>query len=195
MQQGLVVLEDGRLALGNFTNSKWLCDELHNGDTEAWSFVEANYAQKYARKFDDEHLKKIGLEGEKWVLEQYKSSLGTEFVGGVRQVSLTDDTLGFDIVTSSLRYRGQYIHIEVKTTVRASPRFEFYLSRNEYEVGLKDPKWVLLLVRKQSGLFEVFGHVHHGSLVNLVPEDVDKSGSWASAKLSLDSSDVHNSLP
>jgi hypothetical protein len=195
LQQNLVVLEDGRLALGDPNNSTWLCNELRRGDTAAWSFVEASYPAKTARKFDDQHLKEIGLEGEKWVVEQYREKLSAEFLDRIRHVSVTDDTLGFDIASPSIQYKSRYLHIEVKTSVRATSKFEFYLSRNEYEVSRKDQNWVLLLVRKQAGLYEIFGHAYHSTLHGLVPIDVDDSGSWASAKLSLASADVFRGLP
>ena len=195
LKQNLIVLEDGRLALGDPNNSTWLCNELRRGDTAAWSFVEASYPAKTARKFDDQHLKEIGLEGEKWVVEQYREKLSAEFLDRIRHVSVTDDTLGFDIASHSIQYKSRYLHIEVKTSVRATSKFEFYLSRNEYEVSRKDQNWILLLVRKQAGLYEIFGHAYHSTLHGLVPIDVDDSGSWASAKLSLASADVFRGLP
>lgn len=195
LQQNLIALEDGRLALGDPNSSTWLCNELRKGDKAAWSFFEAAYPAKSARKFDDRHLKEIGLEGEKWVVEQYREKLSAEIFDRIRHVSVTDDTLGFDIATPSMKYNSRYLHIEVKASVRATSKFEFYLSRNEYEISLKDQNWILLLVRKQAGLYEVFGHAYHSALASLVPVDVDDSGSWASAKLSLGSADVYHGLP
>ena len=86
-------------------------------------------------------------------------------------VSLRDDTVGFDLVTPSVQYPEHLHHIEVKTSVRPTNYFEFFISRNEYEVGAVDENWVLLLVRKDQGIFNVFGHVFHSSLVALAPKD------------------------
>jgi hypothetical protein len=195
LQQGLVAMADGRLALREPGESTWLLGELRRGNKEAWSFFETSYPEKYARKFDDSHLAEIGREGEEWVVTQYKTELSTDSRSMVRHLSLTDDTLGYDIAAPSLKYDDYYLHIEVKTSVRCAQRFEFYLSRNEYEVSSQDPNWVLLLVRKERGQFKVFGHTQHAALAQLVPVDTHDAGSWASARLSLASSDVYQGFP
>lgn len=195
LQQGLVRITNERLSVGEIEAGSSLAAELLNGDGAAWDFVEKNFSETSARKFDDKHLKKIGLDGESWVVNEYRNRLPNSMCDRVIHVSLKDDTAGFDIVAPSLNYETHIQHIEVKTSVRRATHFEFYISRNEYEVGASDERWVLLLVKKEEGSYLPFGHLFHSSLVSMVPKDVTDIARWQSVKIRLSSSSVFEGLP
>lgn len=195
LQQGLVRIINDRLSLGAIDAPSWLTAELLNGDGAAWAFVEKNFSETSARKFDDQHLKEIGLDGESWVVSEYRHRLPDSMHEKVIHVSLKDDTAGFDIVAPSLNHEAHIQHMEVKTSVRRTAYFEFHISRNEYEIGASDERWVLLLVKKEEGSYFPFGHLFHSSLVSMVPKDVSDLARWQSVRIRLSSSAVFKGLP
>lgn len=73
------------------------------------------------------------------------NKLGSELSTNVRQVSLEDDSLGYDII--SFTEDGEEKHIEVKA-VRNKPAltFRFYISENEVSIARKDPNYHLYIV-------------------------------------------------
>lgn len=62
----------------------------------------------------------------------------------VKQVSLKDDSLGFDIL--SFNEEGKEIHIEVKATVSNPDKVDFYISDNEFQVAQKDDSYAIYLI-------------------------------------------------
>ena len=122
---------------------------------------------------------RIGLLGEWHIYDSEREKLtaaGLEaLAAGVRLVSLTDDSLGFDVL--SFDESGEELHIEVKTTQRDSHSdFGFWLSANEHSKALEDPRW---------RVFRVWGidaSPHHQDLGNVVRDRVDtwtiQTGSW-----------------
>jgi hypothetical protein len=64
------------------------------------------------------------------------------------QVSRISDHLGYDVIAP--RLDGHPRRLEVKTTRRRRWRGEVFLSRNEYEVGLRDPDWALVVVESDT---------------------------------------------
>ena len=195
LQQGLVRLASERLILGNLETSAWITEALRNGDGKVWGFADKNFQRASGRKFDDEHLKQIGLEGESWVVDEYRRRLPDSLCDIVVHVSLRDDSAGFDLVAPSVLYVDQLHHIEVKTSVRPTSYFEFFISRNEFEVGAMDDSWVLLLVRKEQGAFKLFGHIFHSSLAAFAPTDVGDNARWESLKVRLHQSETFPGLP
>ena len=195
IQQGLVRKSSDRLILGSLETSEWITEALLSGDREVWGFVDRNFSGENARKFDDTHLKQIGQEGEIWVVDEYRRRLPDSMSLKVVHVSLRDDTVGFDLVTPSVQYPEHLHHVEVKTSVRPTPYFEFFISRNEYEVGAVDENWVLLLVRKDQGIFNVYGHVFHPSLAAVAPKDSVDFACWSSMRVRLDPSHTFPGLP
>lgn len=85
---------------------------------------------------------------EKIVIKYEKNELGKILpskVDDIEQVSLTDDSLGYDIL--SFNEDGSDKHIEVKA-VRNKPTltFRFYISENEVLIAKQDPNYNLYIV-------------------------------------------------
>lgn len=102
-----------------------------------------------ARTVDSELLARIGAEGEECVVTACRAYLigqgRKDLAEKVQRVSLFDDTLGYDVTATDLtavRHR-----LEVKTTTNPHGSVTIYLSRNEVEVGLHDPRWCVVIVR------------------------------------------------
>lgn len=164
---------------------EWLSEQLMEGDKEAWeSFETLDYAGRLGRKFDQQALVALGLEGENFVMEYLKSQIPTEFHDAIVHVSLKDDSLGYDIVTPNPEDLSSMLFLEVKTSSRPGPNFTCYLSRNEFSVS-KSAGWRLLMVQKQSGSFEIVGSITRASFVHAVPVDLDPIVRWESIRLTL----------
>lgn len=90
-----------------------------------------DFSQKHKRLAD------IGNKGEEIVVAREKETLqDTDFYRNVKQVSLVDDSLGYDV--RSFELDGQEKQIEVKsTTQKKSSRLKFYLSENEFQKAQK----------------------------------------------------------
>jgi len=112
----------------------------------------------YAPDFQEELAKRqrraaererIGLLGEQYVCETERQRLRAagldRLAAKVRIVSLTDDSLGFDVL--SFDESGTELHIEVKATQRGSHMDTgFWLSANEHTRALEDPSWCVFRV-------------------------------------------------
>lgn len=195
LQNEMVRIADNRLVLGRLDQSHWFAQLLRNGSMVAWELTSDFFPSQAIRKFEAEHLEEIGLEGEKWVFECYSRLLTCSDAERMKHVSLVNDTLGFDIVTPSLENMSRIIHIEVKTTNRPVQNPRFYLSRNEFEVGLKDPNWVLVMVQKIGGEYRIFGHCFASQLEEYMPMDTSDYSVWESVKVTLVSAMVRPGLP
>lgn len=81
----------------------------------------------------------------KYELEYLAGANKKEYSEKISQVSLKDDTLGYDILSFDIF--GKEKHIEVKG-VRNTPnsKFVFYISSNEMEIAKNDPSYHLYIV-------------------------------------------------
>lgn len=195
LQHQIVCIADERLMLGQPDQSAWFSNLINNGSQKAWKLLDGYFPSEIVRKFDAEALMELGLAGEKWVVNEYTNCLKLHDSDLVKHVSLINDTLGFDIVTPSLILAGKDLHIEVKTTSRPGGKVSFYLSRNEFEVGMTDPRWVLLIVQMIDGDFTVFGHCFASQFETILPEDRVDFATWNSVKITLQTTDVVRGLP
>lgn len=141
------------------------------------------------RLFDDARLKLIGSIGEEVVVLKARGdliSLGhPELAEKVRQVSLYNDTAGYDIVAPCLDLSQRLL--EVKSTTKDSDPLIVYLSRNEADTGLSRPNWWLVAclvddVENRHG--EVIGWISGISLADHFPSDA-VHGAWESTRLSI----------
>jgi Domain of unknown function (DUF3883) len=138
------------------------------------------------KRFDDARAREIGQNGERLVLELLRSELNSlgypHLARAVRQVSLESDQLGYDI--SAPRIDGPRRLIEVKATpVDPGDGMTVYLSRNEFETGLKYRDWSLVLVRltdPEGSQGEVLGWCPASALAPLAPADT-ASARWEKA--------------
>jgi hypothetical protein len=141
-----------------------------------------------ARRHDAALLAGIGLAGEEHVEQQCRDELGAaakpELSSQVSRVSAISDVLGYDVVAPTLA--GTMRRLEVKTTRRSGWRTEIYISRNEFEVGLADPDWALV-VCEMDGDDDVttVGWCRADAIRGLVPADQHAHGRWVNANLLL----------
>lgn len=193
-EQGFVKLESGQLVLGALSPAPWLTEGLINGDNESWEFCDA-YPTK-ARKFKPDlfNLEQIGREGEEFVVSWLKENLGLHLHSSIIHTSLTDDSAGYDISSPSIKLQ-ERILIEVKTSTRPGDDFTFHLSRNEWNVALRNPNWYIVLVKKFQGHFGLFGYLNSESLVDYYPHDQHQNFQWSSAVGNLGPDDVFSGFP
>ena len=149
------------------------------------------------RVVDQRRLKELGSAGEDAVVAACRKHLEdrgrADLAAVVDRVSLRSDQLGYDVTspdTGGLRHR-----IEVKTTQGIPGDFEFYLSRNEATVGLRDPMWSLVAVRRTlASEFEVFGWCRAAAFAPYLPQDGDR-GRWESVRITMPDELLASGLP
>lgn len=115
---------------------------------------------------------------------------------GVQRVSLVDDQAGFDVFAPTIT--GMARQLEVKTMGRPPVgTFRFFISRNEYETGRREPRdWALVACHLQlepTSPVKLLGWCRAQSLVEYVPED--GSGRWTEALVHLPITRLQQSLP
>ncbi|PTR22926.1 uncharacterized protein DUF3883 [Rhodococcus sp. OK519] len=139
-------------------------------------------------KVDTAARERVGAAGEAALLVLLSQTLD----GRVDQVSSRSDGFGYDIDVSLGEISA---HLEVKSTTRLG-RFTAYLSRNEYQVMLRDHHWVLVTVRLTAD-FEIagIGSVPNAWIAANVPRDTSPYGSWASCKLEVPAEVIANGIP
>lgn len=151
-----------------------------------------------ARTIDTEERRKLGVTGEEAIVRACRAELeaagAEEAACAVRRVSLVSDELGYDVVAP--RLDGSERRLEVKATRSSGREVTIFLSRNEYEVGLADPDWYLVLARiRLDGRSDVAGHTSASALTPLLPTDTSREGRWQVTQLRLDIHDLRAGLP
>jgi hypothetical protein len=194
VEQGFISIRGDRLVLGNLSPAPWLLDGLATGTTEAWEICDSY--PRVARKFspDEVSLSLIGFQGEEFVMSRIQEALPYRLHQGIKHVSLTDDTAGYDISFLGSTGRERQ-HWEVKTTSRSSENFNFFLSRNEWNSARVIPNWYLVLILKNSEGHTVFGHLDGLSLVSYFPLDSHPRFRWSVTKGALEPDEVFTGLP
>lgn len=148
--------------------------------------------------FDDSARKALGTRGEEAVVEMLKEELvgfGRErLANDVRRVSLVSDALGYDIVAPQLDETKR--RIEVKTAGRAGEGLvKIYLSRNEAEVGRRDPAWSLVICRLGADeAISIVGWCRGSALEPYLPSD-RPAGRWVQAELEIPEAILIAGLP
>ncbi|WP_434992153.1 protein NO VEIN domain-containing protein [Arthrobacter sp. Ld5] len=108
--------------------------------------------------------------------------LEAKWPGEIKRVAATDDGYGYDI--SALVNDVEW-HLEVKSTTRRG-RLSFFLSRHEFETGLSDKYWRLLVIGLDDGLRAIcVAEVDNAALRKFAPGDRATSASWTSARFDL----------
>ena len=130
------------------------------------------------RKVDAEALARIGSAGELGLI----TLLEARWPGSTAHVASLDDTAGYDI---TLTVEDTTWHLEVKATKRQG-RLVAYLSRNEYDTGLSDPRWRLVVVGLRQDLtLAALATVRREVCGDRAPRDTHEAAGWASAKYEL----------
>jgi uncharacterized protein DUF3883 len=143
----------------------------------------------FARLFNDSHFKLVGSIGEDIVMQHARTELKSfghpELASKVRQVSLYDDTAGYDVAAPCLDLSDRML--EVKSTTRDSDPLTVFLSRNEADTGLERANWSLVAclvddIENRTG--HVIGWLSGVLLSEHLPTDA-VHGAWESAQLSI----------
>lgn len=138
------------------------------------------------RRHNAQALAALGAIGEEYVFECCRAELRTldapNLAAQVARVSLVSDQLGYDILAP--RLDGSPRRLEVKTTRRLRWRGEVFISRNEFETGLRDSNWALVVVEIGSdGKPFLAGWCPAKNLAAILPGDRHPHARWASASL------------
>ncbi|MFI6796076.1 protein NO VEIN domain-containing protein [Streptosporangium canum] len=92
------------------------------------------------------------------------------------------DGLGYDVAVAG---DGFHLNFEVKSTTRRG-RLTVYLSRNEYEVMLTDPRWRLVVVLVgQDTRADAVGTIDAEWITHHAPIDVSSLGRWESVRFDI----------
>lgn len=137
-----------------------------------------------------------GAAGEEAVVEACRAelvSLGRpDLARKVMQLSLLDDTLGYDV--SAPTVNDQVRLLEVKTTGRPTDAvFPFFLSRNEFDVGRDEKAWALVACAVIRDSASIMGWCRASALVPYLPDD--RRGRWTEAFLQLPRSILLDGIP
>lgn len=196
ISEGIVKLENRLLRMGNLSNIGKISSALQSGNKWAWKFLKNSHLEQIEEKiFDYNQLKAIGDRGERFIVELLQSKLPKPVHKNIEQVSLRDDSLGFDIICPSLTDYEKLVCLEVKTTTRPDRDFNFFITRREYEVSQKRDQWRLVLVRISNDEPVLVGHVSRHVLCDRVPKNADENVSWATLKVKCKDEWIEESLP
>jgi hypothetical protein len=151
-----------------------------------------------ARTVDAKERSAIGAAGEAAVAEACRDELSAlgheERAAEVRLVSEISDELGFDVAAP--RCNGTLRRLEVKTTRSAAPVVTVFVTRNEFETGVVDPDWHLVVVRSfRKGGHSILGHLAAEKLEGLMPRDSGDAGRWQVARVRLSLAGLSEGLP
>lgn len=149
-------------------------------------------------RYDPEGDIKLGNIGEELVLAECRAELSAAGRGDlaerVQRVSLISDQLGYDIVAPTLGEGSR--RMEVKTTRSSNEVIQVMISRNEAEVGVRDPWWALVVCRiSREDTPSIVGWCRGDALKPVLPTDQDPQARWASAVLRLRTSQLTPGLP
>ena len=195
ISDGVILICDKRLTIGEVSGVEWLNSLLDKGSENSWRLVDSIDPQYKEKKFDSARLQKIGLTGEMFIIQYLKERLPEALHDRIKHIAKHDDSAGFDIVTPSLRNHEQRIALEVKTTVAPSDNFRCFLSANEAKVGIKNPRWHLVAVKIEEGICRLVGHSQAFRFEAMLPENKCEDATWSSVKLSLPEELFESDLP
>lgn len=196
-QDGIIGIEGDRLRLGAIHNIDWLDKLLIDGNTDAWELAQDVKSDiDEFKKFDPETLKKIGDEGEFFVVERLKNLINVSKHKEIKHVAQTNDYAGYDIYTPSVINSDKPFKLEVKTTTRKIQNmFTFYLSRNEADIGKKFDNWCIVCLVKVNSVIEIIGHLYFYQIESRLPKDIDKRSSWSSCRVTVETDILRPGLP
>jgi hypothetical protein len=143
--------------------------------------------QQVQGKIDLEQRSRIGAMGEHRLVEL----LEDRWPGSTNHVAIETDGLGYDVV---FWYGSEEWHLEVKTTTRRG-RLVIHLSRHEFEVGLQDPQWRLVIVGLgDDDMLTAVVTADLRSLAAQFPIDRNSSARWESARIDVRPQDLQAGL-
>lgn len=188
LRMGLLREEDGRLFPTNELGVVARVDDAESADLiRAW----------HHSVIAEELRQLIGKAGEEVVLTTCRENLlalgRRDLADRVQQVSLVDDTRGYDVYAPSVMGRSRLL--EVKTSGRSVPgAFAFYVSRNEYDTGRRHPNsWALVACTWDGAEADIVGWCRAAALTTYLP--LDGSGRWTEAFVHLPQTVLTRGLP
>lgn len=174
-------------------------------DQEALALLERHWMsacqRERGRPLPVEQRERIGSVGEELVTHLARAELQRvgrgDLAQQVQRVSLVDDGLGYDVRAPTLHGTSRLMEVKSSTAARTSS-FGFFLSRNEYEVGLSSPTlWALVACHVGEGVSvedsRILGWSPVGALRLYVPED--GNGRWTEAYVRLPQATLTPGLP
>ena len=184
LSEGCIREVDGRFWTQAEKVPAWVMNAYSEGFGDPESFKEQLLESPESKaKFDAQLLAQIGLNGELSFVDFLSTSLSPEYV--INHVSLVDDSLGYDVEVISPN--GNKMFFEVKTSTRRKGKFRFFVSRNEFSVGLSlGNTWNLAFMSLIDGQANLLGKLEMARFENLFPADRSKSVVWQSAKCSVE---------
>lgn len=192
----VIGINERRLILGQVDGIEWIMSGLASGNEVAWAIAEiVDRRGRVIRKFDAELLAEIGQKGELFVLNHLRERLAGSSLSQIRHMSPMDDSLGYDIVAPSVNSDESLQLLEVKTSVRPGGDFSFYLSRNEYRVGINNLNWSVVCVRIVRDQPVILGHLPASLIADRLPIDQDEKMKWASCRVSISQELLIEDLP
>ena len=141
--------------------------------------------------------KELGALGEELVADTARDELRSlgrpELADEVRRVSIFTDALGYDVTAPLIT--GGSRRLEVKTTRNlVDPVCTFFISRNEFTVGLRDQTWALVICEQLNIGTRVVGWCRASVLSPYVPVD-STGGVWTEARIVLPSYLLRDAIP
>ncbi|MDG1004738.1 MAG: DUF3883 domain-containing protein [Emcibacteraceae bacterium] len=193
--EGLIKIDSGIILPGNINDVAWINESLLEGEQQAWDLVDKlEPGGEWGKKFDDSSKKETGLKGEKAVIKELKNKIDTRYHHKIRHISLNDDTVGFDIRAPSILDHEKNIFIEVKTTTLPGDEFIFYLSRNEFNIGLRMKNWILCFVKIVNSQPKILGHLELNQIQDLFPIEKSERVEWQSVRIEIPISLINEGL-
>lgn len=195
VDDGLVLIRDKKLKVGQASNVTWLNDLLNRGSISGWGLVSSIDPEYQDKKFNASRLEEIGIRGEEFVINLLKERLPLRLHDRIQHVSKRDDSAGFDIYAPSSIDFDKRVRLEVKTSVLPGEKFQCFLSANEFKVGIKTASWNLVAVRLEDGACRLLGHSQAFRFDARMPQNKVSDVSWAVAKLRIEENFFTPGLP
>lgn len=194
---GQVTIVDDRLQMNVNAIADYYAYELGQGHPFAWQLAEMceDFVRGSGYKFDDAARKALGRDGEEYVLGWLRGHLDELLGARVKWVSEMDDSLGYDIIAPDLRDRGNEIALEVKTSSIPGNEFQFFISRNEYNMARQLENWFLIGVQKTLSRFQIIGHLDSTFFVDIPEPTLAKGVSWESLRVQVPVQHFSSLLP
>jgi hypothetical protein len=193
---GIIIIDNETLLINNDLSSSFMDNYLLKGDKNAWLLIEeAKLEDHFFQKFDDKQLKEIGLQGEKFIVKKYMELLDVKYHKQIQHVSLISDVVGYDVASISMFNNNKKVLLEIKTSIRPGNNIIFYLSRNEYETGIKKNNWFLVFVQIIDNSEKLLGHLNPFHFKDFIPNEINETVRWQSLKIVLDKKYIKDGLP